>query len=86
MDCTEVLEQLADYLDEDARVELCKAIEEHLHTCRECSFYVDTVKKTIVLYQADRRMEVPSKATALLQSALAAEYASGEGTGSGSAD
>ncbi len=76
MECTEVLEQLADYLDEEARAELCKAIEEHLHACRECSFYVDTVKKTIVLYQADRRMEVPAKATALLQTALAAEYAS----------
>ena len=76
MECTEVLEQLADYLDEDARAELCKAIEEHLHTCRECSFYVDTVKKTIVLYQADRKLEVPARATALLQTALAAEYAS----------
>ncbi len=76
MECTEVLEQLADYLDEDARVELCKAIEEHLHTCRECSFYVDTVKKTIVLYQADRKLEVPARASALLQSALEAEYAS----------
>jgi len=76
VECTEVLEQLADYLDEDARAELCKAIEEHLHTCRECSFYVDTVKKTIVLYQADRKLEVPAKATAMLQTALTAEYAS----------
>ncbi len=86
MECTEVLEQLADYLDEDARVELCKAIEEHLHTCRECSFYVDTVKKTIVLYQADRKLEVPSKATALLQSALATEYASQDARARGSSD
>jgi predicted anti-sigma-YlaC factor YlaD len=80
------LEQLSDYLDEDARAELCKAIEEHLHTCRECSFYVDTVKKTIVLYQADHKVEVPAKATALLQAALAAEYASNEKPRPASAD
>jgi predicted anti-sigma-YlaC factor YlaD len=86
VECTEVLEQLADYLDEGARAELCKAIEEHLHTCRECSFYVDTVKKTIVLYQADRKVEVPAKATALLQVALATEYASQAPPRSGSSD
>ncbi len=86
MECTEVLEQLADYLDEGARAELCKAIEEHLHTCRECSFYVDTVKKTIVLYQADHKVEVPARATALLQAALTAEYASHDVQRTGSPD
>lgn len=75
MDCNEVMEQLADYLDEDARVELRKAIDGHLHTCHDCSYYVDTVRKTIVLYQADRRTELPMRATARLHAALAAEYA-----------
>jgi predicted anti-sigma-YlaC factor YlaD len=69
------MEQLADYLDEDVRADLCRSVEEHLHHCNDCRYYVDTVKKTIVLYQADRRMEVPMKVTASLQLALAAEYA-----------
>ncbi len=74
MDCQEVLDQLADYLDDDARAELCRQIEEHLAKCRNCQVEVDTVKKTIVLYQMDSRVEVPVRVTAELQAALAREY------------
>ena len=81
LDCNEVMEQLAEYLDEDAAAELRKAIDEHLETCHDCSYYVDTVRKTIVLYQADRRTVVPMKVTVRLQAALAAEYAHASGRG-----
>ena len=54
VDCNEVLDQLAEYLDDDARAELCRAIEEHLSQCHGCKIEVDSVRKTIVLYQADR--------------------------------
>jgi predicted anti-sigma-YlaC factor YlaD len=74
VDCTEVMEQLSEYLDADARAELRKAVDEHLHACHDCSYYVDTVRKTVVLYQADLRIEVPMKATARLHEVLAAEY------------
>lgn len=77
MDCQEVLDQLADYLDDDARAELCRQIEEHLAKCRNCQVEVDTVKKTIVLYQMDSRVEVPVRVTAELQAALAREYRQG---------
>jgi anti-sigma factor RsiW len=53
------MEQLSEYLDQNVRDELRKAVDEHLHTCKHCSYYVDTVRKTVVLYQADRRIEVP---------------------------
>lgn len=75
MDCTEVMEQLAEYLDDDVHADLRRAVDQHLHTCTDCSYYVDTVRKTVVLYQADQRIEVPMKAAARLQAALAAEYA-----------
>ena len=74
LDCNEVLEQLGDYLDDDAREELCKAIEAHLNRCRDCRLEVDTVKKTIVLYQVDREVPLPSTVFAHLESALAKEY------------
>jgi len=74
LDCNEVLEQLSDYLDEDAREELCRAIESHLTQCHDCQIYVDSVKKTIVLYQADRKVELPLHVTARLDAALAREY------------
>ena len=74
MDCTEVMEQLSEYLDVDVRAELRKAVDEHLHACHDCSYYVDSVRKTVVLFQADLRIEVPMKAAARLREALAAEY------------
>jgi predicted anti-sigma-YlaC factor YlaD len=75
VDCTEVMEQLSEYLDADVRAELRKAVDEHLHVCHDCSYFVDTVRKTVVLYQAELRIEVPMKATTRLHAALAAEYA-----------
>ncbi len=74
VDCNEVLEQLADYLDENARTELCRAIEEHLKHCHDCQIEVDTVKKTIVLYQADRDVTTPIAISDRLQALLARAY------------
>lgn len=74
MDCSEVLEKLGDYLDQEAREELCKAIESHLSRCRDCRFEVDTLKKTIILYQNDHPVDVPVTVRASLQAALAAAY------------
>ena len=74
MDCNEVLEQLAEYLDDDAREELCQAIEAHLTRCHDCRLEVDTVKKTIVLYQVDKEVPLPASVFAGLESVLAQEY------------
>ena len=76
-DCNSVLEQLSEYLDPGAREELCQAIAEHLSRCRDCRVYVDTVKKTIVLYQDGDTTEVPMQATLRLREALAREYQAG---------
>ena len=83
MDCTEVIEQLSEYLDPGARAELCREIEEHLSRCRHCRVEVDTVRKTIVLYQSDREIRIPYVATSKLEAALAKAYADPSG---GSAD
>lgn len=83
MDCNEVLKQLAEFLDEEARGELCRAIEEHLARCSDCQVYVDTVRKTIVLYQADVKTEIPATVSSQLQTALVHEYRRAKG---GSAD
>jgi predicted anti-sigma-YlaC factor YlaD len=68
------LEQLGEFLDEDARAELCREIQVHLDRCPDCRIYVDTVKKTIVLYQNGASPEMPVAANARLQTALAREY------------
>ena len=74
VDCTEVIEKLAEYLDAEARIELCRAIEEHLSQCHNCRIEVDTVKKTIVLYQSDREIETPVTVSSRLEAVLAQEY------------
>lgn len=77
MDCSEVLEQLGDYVDKQTRAELCKAIEEHLAQCRDCRLEVDTVHRTIVLYQADeaeRDIPIPAGLAARLEAALSRAY------------
>ena len=74
MDCNEVLELLVDYLDADARTELCHTIEDHLRGCRDCQLEVDTVRKTITLYQADREVPTPILVSARLQQVLARAY------------
>jgi predicted anti-sigma-YlaC factor YlaD len=84
VDCNEVLEQLADYLDPDARAELCRAIEEHLTHCRDCRVEVDTVRRTIVLYQADREVQIPAPVMSRLEAALTREYRATGAPGSSS--
>ena len=74
MDCQELLEQLSDYLDLEAREELCRAIEEHMERCHDCKVVVDRTRRTIVLYQADRGVELPVAVSSSLQAALAREY------------
>ena len=74
MDCNEVLGQLSDYLDSEARAELCHAIEEHLARCHDCKVEVDTVRKTILLYQNESKAPIPVRVSAELESVMAREY------------
>jgi predicted anti-sigma-YlaC factor YlaD len=77
VDCSEVLQQLADYLDEEARAQLCAVIDDHLSRCTDCQIEVDTLRKTIVLYQNDRRIEMPAHLTQRLEAVMAREYQNG---------
>ena len=72
--CDEVLENLREFLDEQERADLCQQIEEHLKHCHDCQVEVDTIKKTIVLYQVDRRTEVPLTVSKALRAAISDMY------------
>ena len=80
VNCQELLEQLGDYLDEEARQELCREIEEHLERCNDCRIVVDQTRKTIVLYQADQQVELPGLAAASSRLTEAMAKAYGEGS------
>ena len=72
--CQEVLDQLADYLDEDARAELVQEVDVHLHECVHCRVEVDTLRRTIRIYRCDERVELPASLTEKLQNALDQAY------------
>ena len=74
MECNELIEQLSEYLDPEARAQICREIEEHLSRCRDCSLYVDSVKKTIVIAQSHSAPAVPVALNDRLQAALMRAY------------
>lgn len=57
LDCNDLLGSLAEYIDGEARQEVCRAIEAHLAECPNCRVVVDTLKKTIYLVHATAEAE-----------------------------
>ena len=49
--CKSLLGSLSDYIDGDLQKELCAEIEEHMKTCENCRVVVNTLKKTVELYE-----------------------------------
>lgn len=50
-DCGLMLSALTDYLDGTLREELCHEIEHHLRDCENCRVVINTLRKTIEIYQ-----------------------------------
>ncbi len=49
--CQELLGSLSDYIDGALSAELCLEIEEHMKDCHNCRVVVNTLRKTVELYQ-----------------------------------
>ena len=71
--CAQLQAQLPDYLDGEAKDAICRAIEAHLASCDDCRVVVDTMKKTITLYRAAPREDVPQDVHARLVQVLKLE-------------
>ena len=50
--CHSLLASLSDYVDGELNEELCSQIERHMEGCENCRIVVDTLRKTVSLYQA----------------------------------
>lgn len=77
LSCQEVLDQLSDYLDEDARAELVQQVDVHLHECSHCQVEVDTLRRTIDIYRCDEKVALPVSLSEKLQQALDQVYRAG---------
>jgi len=78
LSCQEVVDQLADYLDEAAHAELVRAVDLHLGACRHCRVEVDTIRLTIRVFRGEgTEVELPVSLAAKLQDALQQAYQRG---------
>ncbi len=60
--CRELLGSLSDFIDGDLDKEICTRIESHLSGCENCRIVVDSLRKTINLYQiADEDQTIPDE-------------------------
>jgi anti-sigma factor RsiW len=50
-ECKKLLGSLSDYVEGEVSGELCLEIERHIAGCQNCRVVVDTIRKTISLYQ-----------------------------------
>jgi predicted anti-sigma-YlaC factor YlaD len=58
--CREFLRQVSDYMDDFLDPEFCEELERHLAGCENCRVFVDTMKKTVYLYQQrEEDIEMP---------------------------
>ena len=59
MKCQEMLGALSDFIDGELEAHLCAEIEAHMRDCPDCQVMVDTLRKTVVLYQKYGQSQVP---------------------------
>jgi anti-sigma factor (TIGR02949 family) len=71
MKCQDILQSLSEYIDGELEARLCSEIEAHIASCPDCKIVVDTLKKTIRLYQiSGREIQVPEDVQKRLYSRL----------------
>jgi predicted anti-sigma-YlaC factor YlaD len=57
-ECRALLNSLSDYVDGDLQQELCDEIELHMKDCENCRIVIDTLSKTVSLYQTSSESTV----------------------------
>lgn len=72
--CQEVIEQLAEYLDEEAHAELVAAVELHLGGCGHCRIEVDQLRSIIRVSQGGDEVRMPDALADKLAEAMRLAY------------
>lgn len=55
LECHDILKNLNAYIDGELDAAMCDQVEAHIEACPDCQIVVNTLKKTIYLYQVDGR-------------------------------
>ncbi|MGK7345513.1 MAG: anti-sigma factor family protein [Candidatus Nitrospinota bacterium M3_3B_026] len=57
MRCEEIFQKIGDYLDKDLDPHICEEIEDHIKDCEPCVAFINTLKKTVELFQVAKEDE-----------------------------
>jgi anti-sigma factor RsiW len=69
--CEHLLGILSEYIDGELQAELCTALEQHMQGCNNCRIVVNTLRKTVELYQqSNEPLELPHSVRERLYSKL----------------
>lgn len=78
LSCREILERLSDYIDEELDPSICDEIEKHMDGCSPCIAFLNTLKKTVKLYNtAGREVTIPEEVSNDLHAFLRANCREG---------
>ncbi len=76
--CKEFLQELNEFLDETADVELRRQLEAHITQCPNCWVVCDTTKRTVQVYKGMAPQVIPEAVHARLIAALEKKMAARE--------
>ena len=76
MTCEELLQALNEVIDDESALSIYEEFAEHLAGCNPCQLVVDNIRKTIQLYQASKRYEMPAAFQTRFREALRKKWAS----------
>jgi hypothetical protein len=68
--CTEFLAILDDVIDESIAAQTRAEIEAHINSCGHCEVVLNTVRKTIEIYQCHELYELPTDVSTRLHTAI----------------
>lgn len=78
LSCREILERLSDYIDEELDPSICDEIEKHMDGCSPCIAFLNTLKKTVKLYNtAGCEVTIPEDVSSDLHAFLRANCREG---------
>ena len=63
LSCREILEKLSEYIDQEIDPSVCDEIEAHMAGCSPCIAFLNSLKKTVKLYnKTGEEVKVPEEA------------------------
>lgn len=76
--CSQFLQELSDYLDEEVRDDVRRELEKHMAECPNCWVMVDTTKKTLSIYKKLEPDPLPEGLKTRLLEAIKTKLGKGE--------